>query len=208
MEDMDGAPASWDGLPSLAEAGSSNFDRSFYSSPAHLPPSTSIARSSSHLSTNSEVHLPSDISSVASWDSLDSWEMERRMNYEEPTRRSDFRAPSTTPKGSRITQATVGASSPTSPITGDFVPSIIVTDEPVSKPTTAPTPVHVVESPPIGGTQISQPSTVGDPATPFPEDEEPIVFFPRPAGCEPGHGMARSPHLEGLSRFSGKSAIG
>ncbi|KAG9002361.1 hypothetical protein FRB94_003977 [Tulasnella sp. JGI-2019a] len=224
----------------------------------------SIRRSTSYPGTINTMMTassagPSDISSVASWDSLDSWEIGRRQNYEEPRRRSDFliRPPTNiTRKGrdfsrdsSRRSQSIRVPPTTTSSRDGisidcenasgsDEVPSIIVTAFRESKsvgnsvvstaqavvtPTVSssaaasPHPLALgthletfsVSPPPESSLRdaaqnntlpLTSPDEFSNPV----EDEEEVVFFPRPIGAEvPGTGLARSPHLEGLSRFHG-----
>ena len=92
-------------------------------------------------------------SSLASWESADTWERSRRANYERPQQRPDF-APARPPH--ERSPIEISGSRTRTPRNDDSAPAI-------------------------------------DPDS---------VFFPRPIGAEtPGAGMARSPHLEGLSKF-------
>ena len=193
-----------------------------------LPPRAFFPRSASRMTsttfTTSDVHVPSDISSVASWDSLDSWEMERRYHYEEPRRRPDFSVPAKI-AGSQLPKTMTTGDQPS---VLDVVPSIVVTRdgggsrvslnkgkgvdrsmvEPISRSHTPK--VDIANSPPMGGTLQLSHGSVGrvgmeGESVPIYTDffEEEIVFFPRPAGVDVGDGLARSPHLDALSKFSG-----
>ncbi|KAG8865424.1 hypothetical protein FRB96_000315 [Tulasnella sp. 330] len=258
--------------PANANANTLQSDLTTQARPPPIHRSTSYPNTINTAMTGSSAG-PSDVSSVASWDSEDSWEMERRRNYEEPRRRSDFlaqppvnlsrprrslsrrghsetmnsiRRPTSASSGDRVSVESENAS------TSDVVPSIVVTafGESTSGGQFAASMIKAVGHTATESPSPSSLSTTGAgagnsagmvrphesakhtetfPATPSPspdsyplpsdrslpaeartpydnfsgdEDEE-IIFFPRPIGAElPGTGLARSPHLEGLSRRS------
>ncbi|KIO31103.1 hypothetical protein M407DRAFT_19980 [Tulasnella calospora MUT 4182] len=188
-------------------------------------PYPSIRRSASCTNSSavsSIVH--SEISSVASWDSLDSWEMERRLHYEEPQRRGDFdptkparsTRPSFRSRGSQAKHSSEGQSFSAAANnhdrhTSEDVPNIVVTAStegaagssgPLSRLAQEPNETASTSN----GT--SPDASEADNSSAFVLDgEDEVVFFPRPVGAEtPGSGLARSPHLEGLSRFTRSSA--
>lgn len=219
----------------------------------HVPQHSGMRRSVSYpntIDTFASSAGPSDMSSVASWDSLDSWEMERRQNYEEPRRRNDFMPlPSVRLVGPRHRNRERQdiASTEDDHIYangGDEVPSIVVTafgdSEQFSSsvldavdgmgPLTASVSRSEghgdrarVNSGAIEGNcgassslehhRVTAGGTTGQAENEIPvpsldEDEDAVVFFPRPLGAElPGTGLARSPHIEGLSRFSGSGTV-
>lgn len=269
-DQMDSAPgpSSTISSPSPMDASSSNV-----SSPTqvpvavippelmHVPHQNGMRRSVSYpntIDTFASSAGPSDMSSVASWDSLDSWELERRQHYEEPRRRNDFMplpsvrlvAPrhrsrernlgSANPEVTTVYQTRSTNERPSTeedyarPNGGDEVPSIVVTAFGDTKQFSADImdavgememstsdgsaskggqdEVRTIEgrcvAPASAETRRPLPVESSEEVTPpadedADEEDEAVVFFPRPIGAElPGTGLARSPHIEGLSRFS------
>lgn len=228
----------WEGLPNSSDqphtltstVDPSHFRLATDSTPQNPDPSllTSLPRPSIRRSascTNSSAVssiVPSDISSIASWDSLDSWEMERRLHYEEPRRRGDFdptRPANPVRAGSRQRDSQARYSTEGQPPseatdnhhrhTSEDVPSIVVTTSteggssgPLSRLAQEPDEVASTSNGSSSEVPDAEDNSVYDP-----EGEEDVVFFPRPIGAEtPGSGLARSPHLEELSRFTRSSA--
>ncbi|KAG8910579.1 hypothetical protein FRC00_007952 [Tulasnella sp. 408] len=232
-------PSRWEGLPNssdqhhaiasmmdplhfriAADSSSRNPDPSLLTS---LPyPSIRRSASCTNSSAMSSI-VPSDISSIASWDSLDSWEMERRLHYEEPQRRGDFdptrpanaARPSFSRQGSQAQHSSKGQPSRVVEShdrhTSEDVPNIVVTTStegaanssgPLSRLAQEPNETASVSN----GTSPNASDADHNPVFGL-DGEGEVIFFPRPVGAEtPGSGLARSPHLEGLSRFTRASA--
>ncbi|KAG8906787.1 hypothetical protein FRC01_007894, partial [Tulasnella sp. 417] len=203
----------WDGLPNSsdqphaiasimdplhfrisADSTSRNPDLSLLTS----RPYPSIRRSASCTNSSAVSSIvPSDVSSIASWDSLDSWEMERRLHYEEPQRRGDF-DPTKPTKSAKPSFRRRGSQTKHSPErqpssvaannhdrhTSEDVPNIVVTAS-TEGAANSPGPLSRLAQEPNGTTSTSDGTSSNGSGTDnnsaFGRDgEEEVVFFPRP----------------------------
>ncbi|KAG9019668.1 hypothetical protein FRB90_011477 [Tulasnella sp. 427] len=234
----------WDGLPNFSDQphtvtstlDTSHFRLSTDSAPRNAgpsslltshPPRATIRRSASCTNSSAKTSIgPSDVSSIASWDSLDSWELERRLHYEEPHRRGDFdpaRSVISAKAGLGIqARPSIGGRPSLEPAetqthrTSEDVPNIVVTAStegaagsagPLSRLAQEPREATSTSARSSSEASHSSPSSINDSVHHTDGEEEEIVFFPRPVGAEtPGSGLARSPHLEELARFTRSSA--